>query len=112
HKLTERVLYPRTLEKMNVKLTNSLFHESTIAALRHYGSEEDKKDWMVTANFLEVIWTWWMIINIRSPQIGFHKRNPWKRAITSNSSQLEYLRDFTSWLNEWEAAGDKASSLT
>ena len=39
HKLSERVLFPRPIERLNVKLTDFFFHESTIAGLRHYGRE-------------------------------------------------------------------------
>ena len=40
HKLTETVMKPKTIEKVNVKLAMSLLHESTINALRVYGYSE------------------------------------------------------------------------
>ena len=38
HKLTEQVLHPKPIEKTNVKLVDTAFHESTINALRYYGT--------------------------------------------------------------------------
>ena len=40
HKLTETVLNPKTIEKVNVKLAMSLLHESTRTALKQYGFVE------------------------------------------------------------------------
>ena len=37
-KLKEVVLHPVAIEKTNVRLADSLFHESTIAALDYYAS--------------------------------------------------------------------------
>ena len=40
HKLNHRVLFPGPIEKQSVKNTNSIFHESTLAALRFYGKQQ------------------------------------------------------------------------
>ena len=37
HKLSETVLRPKSIEKVNLNLALSLLHESTINALKHYG---------------------------------------------------------------------------
>ena len=37
HKLSETVLRPKSIEKVNENLALSLLHESTINALKHYG---------------------------------------------------------------------------
>ena len=38
HKLNEKVLNPKPIEKTNVKLADAAFHESTINALKYYSS--------------------------------------------------------------------------
>ena len=40
HKLTETLLNPKTIEKVNVKLAMSLLHESTPTALKQHGFVE------------------------------------------------------------------------
>ena len=68
YKLTEIVLNPKTIEKVNVKLAMSLLHESTRTALKQYGFVE-------TATALEFFAKFWNIINVLSPTIGKHKRD-------------------------------------
>jgi len=50
HKLSETVLNPKTIEKVNVKLALSVLHESTISALRHYGYSETAAVFKVLVN--------------------------------------------------------------
>ena len=66
HKLSETVLNPKTIKKVNVKLALSLMHESTISALKHYGYSE-------TAAVLELFLKFWSILNVSSSTIGKQK---------------------------------------
>lgn len=40
---------------------------STVAALRHFAEVKRKPEWMDTALFLEFIYTWFTILNVRKP---------------------------------------------
>ena len=100
HKLTERVLAPKSIEKCNVMLAERFFHESTIAALEHYSSGHP--GWNQTAQFLRIIRTWWNVVNVRRPSIGYRKRNPMKMPINHPEClQITFLRDFEDWLTKW-----------
>ena len=64
HKLNDKVLRPKPIERSNVKLADSLFHESTIDALNYYSTQDGKENWSKTATFLKHIRTWFNILNV------------------------------------------------
>ena len=84
HKLSKKVIQPTPMEKMNVKLADAFFHESTIGAI-NYHARDSKPHWSDTANFLSLFRKLWNILNVRTPQAGFHKRDESKMAITNNN---------------------------
>ncbi len=101
YKLNDKVLHPSNIEKTNVQLADSLFHESTIAGLRFYAST-DYPEWANTANFLYVIRSWWNILNVKVPNLGIRKRNKYMKPVSNeNLSNLAYLKTFSSWLEAW-----------
>jgi len=56
HKLSDKVLHPSNIECTNVQLADSLFHDSTISALKFYAHEPcGEKSWEDTAYFLQLI---------------------------------------------------------
>ena len=98
HKLSETVLNPKTIEKVNVKLALSVFDESTIAALNHYGFSE-------TAAVLKLFTKFWFILNVSTPSIGKHKRDIVRDPVRSPEDwKLEFILDFGSYISAWENA--------
>ena len=92
HKLSETVLHPKTIEKVNVKLALSLLHESTITALKQYEYGE-------TAAVLELFLKFWSILNVSSPTIGKHKRDIVCDPIRSPDDwKLDFLLDFGNYV--------------
>ena len=65
YKLSDKVLAPTTIEKTNVMLADSIFHESTINGLRHYGKKEEYKSFLQTAEFLSIIRKWFDTLNVK-----------------------------------------------
>ncbi len=100
YKLSDKVLHPTNIEKTNVLLADSLFHESTIAALRFYA--EEFPDWRYTADFLQVIRNWWNILNVKSTILGTRKRNMYMKPVSKeDQSNLATLELFGKWLKKW-----------
>jgi len=96
HKLSETVLNPKTIEKVNVKLAVSLLHESTIEALKHYGFSE-------TANVLDLFSKFWAVLNVASLTIGKHKRDIVRDPVRSPDDwKLEFLINFGKYVTVWE----------
>ncbi len=79
YKLTEKVLHPSCVEKTNVQLAESFFHETTIAGLQFYPAQEDTRidttGWLETASFMELIRKQWNICNVKTTVLGQKKRN-------------------------------------
>ncbi len=100
YKLSDKVLHPTNIEKTNVLLADSLFHESTIAALRYY--TEEFPDWRYTADFLQVVRNWWNILNVKSVFLGTRKRNKFMNPVSKeDKSNLATLELFGKWLKRW-----------
>jgi hypothetical protein len=52
HKLSDKVIAPKPIERTKVELADRFFHDSTIAGLEHF-SQEGGQEWQGTANFLK-----------------------------------------------------------
>ena len=90
------MLYPKTIEKVNVRLALSVLHKSTISGLKHYGYSD-------TATVLELFLKFWTILNVLSPISGKHKLNILRDAVKSpHDWKLEFLVDFGSYVSDWE----------
>ncbi|KAF0301475.1 hypothetical protein FJT64_003101 [Amphibalanus amphitrite] len=62
-KLTDRVLNPTSIERVNVQLAVAANHESTVAALRYYSQNDAYRDFGQTADFLEMLRRWFSVVN-------------------------------------------------
>ena len=72
---SDKVLHPATIEKSNFSLTDSMFHESTIAALTFYAIENNCPAYNETANFFQLVRHWWNLLNFKSTFTGEAKRD-------------------------------------
>ncbi len=104
YKLSDKVLHPTNIEKTNVQLADSLFHESTIAALRFYANEKNIPGFNDTADFLQVVRNWWNILNVKNPLLGTKKRSEKMKPVTEmDQKSLDYLSVFGRWLEHWKS---------
>ncbi|KAG1652170.1 Organic cation transporter protein [Nymphon striatum] len=102
YKLTEKCLNPTSIEKSSVKLSMSVFNESTENALRFY-SDHENKDWIGTATFISHFLKLWSIINVKNKSVGKFKRDPYREPITTvTDGRLTYLYDFANFLKRWQ----------
>lgn len=103
HKLTHSTVFPSSIQKTSVKLSLSVFHESTCKALLHYAREEGCSEWEDTAEFIQLFIQLWKVVNVKSPTLGFHKREPLSDPIRSvNDEQLSFLMNFEQYLTTWQ----------
>ena len=94
-KLSETVLRPKSIEKVNVNLALSLLYESTINALKHYG-------FYPTAAVLKLFAKLWSILNVSSPTIGKRKQDILRDFVKSpHDWKLEFLLDFGKYATFW-----------
>jgi len=111
YRLTDKCLNPAPIERTNVMLANSVFHESTINALWHYS--ESNPEFADTATFLRIIRTWWDIVNVKTPTVGKHKRDVNKEPFTlENEHAQHFFRSFSTWLKEWKNSAPRDRALS
>ena len=105
-KLTDTVLSPSSLEKINVKLADSCFHESTINALAYYSSHGYAK-FKETAEVLQIIRDWFNTVNVKSAFSGQKYRDNRRLPILGDDDGLtiRYLNEFRNWLENWKSLG-------
>ena len=106
HKLTDKVLHPMPIEKTNVKLADSLFHESTIEGLVYY-SKHGHPEFQSTASFLRIIRTWWNVCNVKSRYAAQRTRDLVRTPISRDEEfgdlgGIQLLQKFADWIKDWE----------
>jgi hypothetical protein len=102
HKLSDKVIAPKPIERTKVELADRFFHDSTIAGLEHFCQEG--APWQGTANFLKLIRRFWNCVNVRNSRLNFNKRDNRLKPISVNErSQVEFMNQFSDWLDEWES---------
>ena len=106
HKLNDKVLHPHPIEKTNVMLADSLFHESTIEGLVYY-SKHGHPEFENTANYLRIIRTWFNVCNVKNRYNGQRTRDPVRKPITNYEEDEDFgafqlLHKFAAWIKDWE----------
>ncbi len=67
YSLTFKALAPSTLESQKVKLALQIFNEHIIQGLNEMSARENLLHSEKTANFIQIISTWWEIVNVWRP---------------------------------------------
>ena len=108
-RLNYKTVYPSSLERQKVSLALNIWHESTIAAVKkHTNNEFDE-----TAGFLEIIWKWWSIMNVKNRYMHILKRNDMQKPFKSVSDdRIKFLERFVDWLNVWKPVPKNVGFLT
>ena len=105
HKLRKNYLAPRSIEKVSVKPSLSIFHESTANALDVYAPKYNNS-WTDTSAFIRLVIKLWNILNVKTTHLGKLKRDSSKDVITShNDWKLCHLTSFCDFLDVWERDG-------
>lgn len=104
YSLNLKALHPSNLERQNVKLALKVFNPFVVQALLHFGSNiEGSKD---TANFIDIILTWWKIVNVKTPLKGKRLNDIYQEPITATNlkdPKLTFLEKMLKWLETWKA---------
>ena len=103
------------IEKTNVKLADSLFHESTIEGLVYY-SKHGHPEFQSTASFLRIIRTWWNVCNVKSRYAAQRTRDLVRTPISRDEEfgdlgGIQLLQKFADWIKDWEEMTAQHTSL-
>ena len=99
-KLSQKVLYPTSLEKQNVLYALNLFHETNIASLS-LKNQSNENDGIIA--FLDIFLKWWKIVNVKHSHKGIRFNDDFCKPIQSvNNKNVEFQLNFNNWLSTWE----------
>lgn len=85
--LKYKTLYPTNLERQKVSLVLGIFNDKTVEALASKADETSKE----TATFINVILSWWKIMNVKSVYKGARLRDELSKPFTSCDDAVESL---------------------
>ena len=106
YKLSDKTLNPKSIERSNVALADSCFHESTINALNYY-SDHGHDDFAETAAVLQIFRTWFNALNVKSLYTGLRTKDVNRNPVTKEDrSVLEVFHQFGKWLDRLKASGN------
>lgn len=104
NKLTLKSLSPSNLERQNVQLVLQVFNEYVVNALLILGPKNNLKYSLETAKYIELIYQWWCIMNVKCPQKGKRLKNTFMYPLTNSpdDTNMQFLYKFIDWMNEWK----------
>ena len=102
HRLTDKVLHPTNVERVNVHLAMAATDESTVSALRFFSQKEEHQEFQGTADFLELLRRWFSVVNVKTAYTHVRLRDP-LRTPPSNEERggLNFLVAFQEMLQVW-----------
>ena len=115
HYLTESVLYPSNIAKQKVILAINLFNDHNSTALKHIASKNSAfyEGYNDTCTFLEIIYEWWKVINVKSPFKYIRLKDEIQGPIYNQTCpQFQFLLKFTEWVKFWKSIANRFSGLS
>lgn len=66
-----------------------------------------------TLEFINIVLTWWNIVNVKTPLKGQYLRDPFQEPISAlKFRQIDYLNKIVDWLHYWQSLKRDAGQLT
>ena len=111
--LSVKSLHPSNLESKNVKLVLQVFNEYVSQALIQLGAKFNILHYLDTSNFIEIISTWWDVVNVKTPRKGRRLNNKFQQPMHAGSNEPKlFLHSFSHWLSKWETENSSSGRLT
>lgn len=106
YKLTDKVLKPSALERVNVQLAAAATDDSTSKALRHFAAhKEDCRAFSDTAEYLELMRRWFNTCNVKSEntanRLNDKNRVPLRSTCANSDESRKFLLDFGNFMRSW-----------
>lgn len=107
YSLSLKALFPSSIERQNVKLALKIFNPFVIEALK--GPFNNLPFSQDTADFITIIWTWWKIVNVKTPLKGKHLLDKYQEPFTkkiltapNEDTKFYFLHKMLNWLDTWK----------
>ena len=115
YRLSLKALNPTSIERQNVKLALQVINNGVAEALLHLGEKFNIFEYYHTSMFIKIFWTWWQVVNVKTPLKSQRLRNVYQQPITAMTSDAKkFLIYFLQWLDRWKitAASGKLTRET
>ena len=111
--LNLKALYPTSIERQNVKLAMKIFNEYIIEGLRQGGSKYGIANWTSTAIFIEIIYKWFCIMNVKCLSKGKRLNHDYMHPLSDeNHLNFKFLFNFLAWMDHWKEQKQDIGKLT
>ena len=94
YKLTSKALSPSNLERQNVNLVLQNFSEYTIQGLLTLGKQKCFPNFSEVAEYINIFYIWWTIMNVKIPNKGCRVRNKFCNPLRMNEENFRFLSIF------------------
>ena len=113
YKLSVKALNPSNLERQNVRLVLQIFNEYVSQALLELGDKFNISHYHDTSIFIKLIYTWWEVVNVKTPQKGRRLNNKYQQPLVSIDNEAKkFLQEFSNWLLKWSEVKNVCGKLT
>ena len=104
YKLTDKVLQPSALERVNVGLAAAATQSSALAALRYFAANKPGcAEFEDTAVFLELVRRWFNSCNVKSPLMSIRMNNihrvPLRLSCEDSERSISVIRNFGTYMH-------------
>ncbi|KAH9378932.1 hypothetical protein HPB48_007530 [Haemaphysalis longicornis] len=94
-------------------LSLQLFNDFLPEVLRALGTKHNLFSFDATATFIEIVFKWWNIVNVKTPWKRKGLRTQFEEPVFSgdSDSKIDFLRTLLTWLHDWRSKGLDKSTL-
>lgn len=113
YKLNAKAVNPTSMERQNVKLALDVINPFVSNALETRGAALKLVQAQSTADFINIIVTWWKVVNVKSPFKGHRLKDAMQEPVQSiDGHQLTFLNGIVEWLNTWKSIDLSSGTMT
>lgn len=112
--LSVKALWPTSFERQNVQYVCQIFNDHVANSLVMLNDKHNLRYGKETAEFLQIIISWWSVLNVKTPSKGIRLNNRLQQPLTNKTldERKMFLTDFLVWLEQWKTINAKSGKLS
>ena len=114
YSLSQKALWPSSLEKQNVRLALQVINEIISKSLISFGEKHGIVNCKGTSKFIQLFHRWFSIMNVKTPNKRLCLKDSRCNPLTNseNDDNFIFLHRFLEWLEKWEALKSDTGRFT
>ena len=112
--LSQKALWPSSLEKQNVRLALQLINNTTSKSLLSIGNKYDILNYRSTSMYIDIFHSWFSVMNVKTPNKGLRLKDKLCFPLTCNENDdnFIFLHAFLNWLEKWGSLNSDRGKLS